>query len=54
MQEVVEKTKLYHDWSFYFTNVARQGGNITMAQYEASLGRETSTNYPPCKFHDGY
>jgi len=50
MQEVVEKTKFYPDWNFYFTNVARQGGNITMAQYEASLGRETSTNYPLVNF----
>ncbi|XP_062220679.1 uncharacterized protein LOC133920060 isoform X2 [Phragmites australis] len=50
MQEVIEKTKLYPEWNFYFTYVARQGGNMTMAMYEASLGRETSTNYPLVNF----
>ncbi|CAL5020153.1 unnamed protein product [Urochloa decumbens] len=50
MQEVIDKTKIYSDWNFYFTNVARQGGNMTMALYEASLGRETSTNYPLVNF----
>ncbi|KAL6911322.1 hypothetical protein ACP4OV_000127 [Aristida adscensionis] len=50
MQAVVDKTKFYPDWNFYFTNVARQGGNMTMAKYETSLGRETSTNYPLVNF----
>ncbi|EES07728.2 hypothetical protein BDA96_04G363800 [Sorghum bicolor] len=50
MQEVIDKTKLYPHWSFHFTSVARQGSNMTMAMYEASLGRETSTNYPLVNF----
>ncbi|KAL6633330.1 hypothetical protein ACP70R_026001 [Stipagrostis hirtigluma subsp. patula] len=50
MQAVVDKTKFYPDWNFYFTSVARQGGNMTMAKYEARLGRETSTNYPLVNF----
>ncbi|GKD15870.1 hypothetical protein Tco_1205028, partial [Tanacetum coccineum] len=35
---------------FNNSNVRRQVGNITMAVYEASLGRETSTNYPLVNF----
>ncbi|OMO84469.1 hypothetical protein CCACVL1_10812 [Corchorus capsularis] len=50
MQEVVDKTKLYPHWNFYYTNVTRQVGNTTMAAYEASLGRKTSTNYPLVNF----
>ncbi|KAL3523739.1 hypothetical protein ACH5RR_016573 [Cinchona calisaya] len=50
MQEVVDKSKLYPHWGFYYTNVTRQVGNMTMAIYEASLGRETSTNYPLVNF----
>lgn len=50
MQEVINKAKLYPQWNFYYTNVTRQIGNITMAKYEASLGRETSTNYPLVNF----
>ncbi|XP_015689634.1 uncharacterized protein LOC102711229 isoform X3 [Oryza brachyantha] len=50
MQEVIEKTKLYPTWNFYFTNVTRQDVNVSMAMYEASLGRETSTNYPLVNF----
>jgi hypothetical protein len=46
--------KHYPGWNFYFTNVSRQGDNVSMATYEASLGRETSTNYAPCQFHDGH
>lgn len=46
MQEVVDKTKSNPHWNFYYTNVTRQVGNMSMASYEASLGRETSTNYP--------
>ncbi|KAJ0080021.1 hypothetical protein Patl1_23146 [Pistacia atlantica] len=46
MQKVVDKTKQYPHWNFYYTNVTRQVGKITMAKYEASLGRKTSTNYP--------
>ena len=49
-QDVVEKTKQYKKWKFYYTNVLRQIGNMTMAAYEASLGRETSTNYPLVNF----
>ncbi|XP_021912235.1 uncharacterized protein LOC110825986 isoform X1 [Carica papaya] len=50
MQEVIDKTKQYPHWNFYYTKVRRQVGNITMATYEASLGRETSTNYPLVNF----
>ncbi|XP_044472785.1 uncharacterized protein LOC123201347 isoform X2 [Mangifera indica] len=50
MQKVVDKTKQYPHWNFYYTNVPRQVGNITMAKYEASLGRKTSTNYPLVNF----
>ncbi|KAL8247463.1 hypothetical protein R6Q59_008679 [Mikania micrantha] len=50
MQQVIDKTKLYGDWKFYYSNVRRQVGNKTMAVYEASLGRETSTNYPLVNF----
>lgn len=52
MQEVVDLTKLYatSGWNFYFTNVKRQVSNITMAAYEASLGRKTSTEYPLVNF----
>ncbi|KAB1208151.1 hypothetical protein CJ030_MR7G012992 [Morella rubra] len=44
MQEVIDKSKSYSDWNFYHTNVTRQEGNMSMANYEASLGREISTN----------
>jgi hypothetical protein len=50
MQEVIDRTKLHRNWNFNFTNVARQDGNMTMAVYEASLGRKTSTNYPLVNF----
>ncbi|GAA0152015.1 glycosyltransferase [Lithospermum erythrorhizon] len=50
MQEVIDKTKMYPNWNFYYTKVKRQVGNMTMATYEASLGRETSTNYPLVNF----
>ncbi|KAF3452361.1 hypothetical protein FNV43_RR02794 [Rhamnella rubrinervis] len=50
MQEVIDKSKRYPDWHFYYTNVTRQVGSVTMATYEASLGRETSTNYPMVNF----
>jgi hypothetical protein len=49
-QEVINKSKLYTNWNFYYTNVTRQVGNATMAAYEASLGRKTSTNYPLVNF----
>ncbi|KAK3155519.1 hypothetical protein QOZ80_2BG0204250 [Eleusine coracana subsp. coracana] len=50
MQAIIVRTKYYTDWNFYFTNVSRQGDNMSMAVYEASLGRETSTNYPLVNF----
>ncbi|KAK8589575.1 hypothetical protein V6N13_088393 [Hibiscus sabdariffa] len=50
MQEVIDKTKSYPHWNFYYTNVKRQVGNASMAAYEASLGRKTSTNYPLVNF----
>ncbi|KAL2942717.1 Shikimate dehydrogenase (NADP(+)) [Bienertia sinuspersici] len=52
MQQVVDLSKLYASsgWKFYFTNVQRQVSNITMATYEASLGRKMSTEYPLVNF----
>ncbi|KAJ1692411.1 hypothetical protein LUZ63_009109 [Rhynchospora breviuscula] len=50
MQEVIDKTSLYRNWNFYYTNVTRQTGNKSMAAYEASLGRQLSTNYPLVNF----
>eukprot|EP00268_Persea_americana_P051875 TRINITY_DN5767_c0_g1_i1.p1 TRINITY_DN5767_c0_g1~~TRINITY_DN5767_c0_g1_i1.p1 ORF type:complete len:585 (-),score=95.47 TRINITY_DN5767_c0_g1_i1:607-2361(-) len=50
MQEVIDKTRSYPHWNFYYTNVTRQFGNMLMANYEASLGRKTSTNYPLVNF----
>ncbi|XP_057731932.1 uncharacterized protein LOC130947290 [Arachis stenosperma] len=51
MQEVIEKTKKYPHWNFHYTKVRRQArANMSMANYEASLGRETSTNYPLVNF----
>ncbi|XP_071677957.1 uncharacterized protein [Lolium perenne] len=50
MQEVIDRAKIYPNWNFYFTNVTRQDGNMTMAAYEASLGRETGTNNPLVNF----
>lgn len=50
MQEVVDKSRLYPEWKFYYSRVRRQVGNTTMGRYEASLGRETSTNYPLVNF----
>ncbi|XP_004302101.1 PREDICTED: uncharacterized protein LOC101295143 [Fragaria vesca subsp. vesca] len=50
MQEVIDKSREYPHWNFYYTNVTRQVGNMTMATYETSLGRETSTNYPLVNF----
>ncbi|KAL3650156.1 hypothetical protein CASFOL_006559 [Castilleja foliolosa] len=50
MQDVIDRSRSYQHWKFYYTNVTRQTGNVTMATYEASLGRETSTNYPLVNF----
>ncbi|KAI3470690.1 hypothetical protein Pfo_027353 [Paulownia fortunei] len=50
MQDVIDRSKSYQHWKFYYTNVTRQTGNVTMATYEASLGREMSTNYPLVNF----
>lgn len=52
MQEVIDLTKLYTPlgWTFYFTNVRRQVSNMSMAAYESSLGRRTSTEYPLVNF----
>ncbi|KAK6145312.1 hypothetical protein DH2020_022132 [Rehmannia glutinosa] len=50
MQDVIDRSKSHHHWKFYYTNVTRQTGNMTMATYEASLGREMSTNYPLVNF----
>ncbi|GER34914.1 alpha-(1 6)-fucosyltransferase [Striga asiatica] len=51
MQDVIDRSKLYgRHWKFYYTNVTRQTGNMLMAAYESSLGRETSSNYPLVNF----
>jgi len=50
MQQVIDKSKSYSGWNFYYTNVTRQVGNSSMASYEASLGRERSTNNPLVNF----
>lgn len=50
MKEVVDRSKDYAHWRFYYTKVARQVGNKSMAEYEASLGREMGTNYPLVNF----
>ncbi|KAI4301961.1 hypothetical protein L6164_035191 [Bauhinia variegata] len=51
MQEVINKTGEYSRWNFHYTEVRRQvRNNMSMADYEASLGRETSTNYPLVNF----
>ncbi|KAK7344152.1 hypothetical protein VNO77_13469 [Canavalia gladiata] len=51
MQEVIDKTREYSHWNFHYTKVRRQVRiNMSMADYEASLGRETSTNYPLVNF----
>ncbi|KAE9619046.1 hypothetical protein Lal_00046912 [Lupinus albus] len=51
MQDVINKTREYPNWNFHYTKVRRQGRtNMSMAEYEASLGRETSTNYPLVNF----
>ncbi|XP_056849388.1 uncharacterized protein LOC108824182 isoform X2 [Raphanus sativus] len=50
MKEVVKRSKDYGQWRFYYTEVERQVGNTSMADYEGSLGREMSTNYPLVNF----
>ncbi|GAU13549.1 hypothetical protein TSUD_346530 [Trifolium subterraneum] len=52
MHEVIDKTKEYSSrWNFHYTKVRRQDkSNVSMAEYESSLGRERSTNYPLVNF----
>ncbi|XP_058183272.1 uncharacterized protein LOC131301125 isoform X2 [Rhododendron vialii] len=50
MQEVIDKLRSYPGWNFYYTNVTRQVGDTSMADYSASLGPEVSTNYPLVNF----
>jgi hypothetical protein len=52
IQEVIDKTKDYSSrWNFHYTKVRRQDkSNVSMAEYESSLGRERSTNYPLVNF----
>ncbi|CAI8603298.1 unnamed protein product [Vicia faba] len=51
MQQVIVKTREYSHWNFYYTKVGRQArANMSMADYEGRLGRETSTNYPLVNF----
>ncbi|XP_058738687.1 uncharacterized protein LOC131610685 isoform X3 [Vicia villosa] len=51
-KEVIEKTKEYSSrWKFHYTKVRRQDrSNVSMAEYEGSLGRERGTNYPLVNF----
>ncbi|RZC68891.1 hypothetical protein C5167_034079 [Papaver somniferum] len=48
--EVIDKSMSYPNWKFHYTNITRQVGNTSMASYEASLGRKTSSNYPLVNF----
>jgi hypothetical protein len=51
IQQVIDKTREYLHWNFHYTKVRRQArANMSMAEYEASLGREISTNYPLVNF----
>ncbi|CAJ2628483.1 unnamed protein product [Trifolium pratense] len=51
MQQVIDKTREYSHWNFHYTKVRRQArANMSMAEYEGSLGREISTNYPLVNF----
>lgn len=51
VQQVIDKTREYSHWNFHYTKVRRQArANMSMSDYEASLGRETSTNYPLVNF----
>ncbi|XP_058730308.1 uncharacterized protein LOC131602255 isoform X3 [Vicia villosa] len=52
MQEVIDKSKEYSSrWKFHYTKIRRQDrNNVSMAEYEGSLGRERSTNYPLVNF----
>ncbi|XP_027348842.1 uncharacterized protein LOC113860611 isoform X2 [Abrus precatorius] len=51
MQRVIDKSQEYYGWNFHYTKVRRQTRtNVSMAEYEASLGRESSTNYPLVNF----
>ncbi|KAI9077950.1 hypothetical protein K1719_040079 [Acacia pycnantha] len=51
MQEVIDKSREYGRWKFYYTKIRRQEkSNMSMAEYERSLGREKSTNYPLVNF----
>ncbi|KAF7817801.1 uncharacterized protein G2W53_023256 [Senna tora] len=51
MQEVINKSREYSHWKVYYTEVRRQvRSNMSMAEYEGSLGREKSTNYPMVNF----
>jgi hypothetical protein len=51
IQQVIDKTREYSHWNFHYTKVRRQArANMSMAEYEASLGREISTNYPLVNF----
>ncbi|XP_054779116.1 uncharacterized protein LOC129287009 [Prosopis cineraria] len=51
MQEVIDKSGEYPHWKVYYTKIIRQErSNMSMADYERSLGREKSTNYPLVNF----
>lgn len=51
MQEVIDKSREYPEWKFYYSEVRRQvRKNMSMGEYEGSLGREISTNYPLVNF----
>ncbi|KAF7805228.1 uncharacterized protein G2W53_044339 [Senna tora] len=53
MQEVIDKSEsgAYSEWKFYYSKVRRQvRSNMSMAEYEGSLGRERSSNYPLVNF----
>ncbi|GBG92853.1 hypothetical protein CBR_g57532 [Chara braunii] len=43
MQEVIDNSKNYTTWTFFYTRVKRQTGTEAMYNYEAEVGWETST-----------
>ena len=43
LQSVIEESKEYEGWTFYYTHIRRQYGETRMRDYENSLGREASS-----------
>lgn len=43
VQSVIEDSKEYAGWTFHYTRIRRQYGEMRMREYERSLGREASS-----------